>query len=152
VKSSHRPTWPPSSVEPRYDPEHVTRLLGFEVTRSITVTLRDLAKLDALLDGAVQAGANRNFDVSVSTSQEERLRKEALQKALDDARVQASFAAERLGVRLGVVRSINLTSGGGTINTSVASAQTFGSPSAKFLPGVIRISASVSVDFTLQDP
>jgi uncharacterized protein YggE len=96
------------NIEPRYDEKDRTRLRGYEVTQSVTATIHDLSKLDSFLDGAVQAGANRDFNVTLSSSREAALKQQALKLAIDAAKEQADAAARQLNVRLGAVRSINL--------------------------------------------
>lgn len=134
------------NIEPRYDENNPIRLRGYEVAQSVTVVVKDLAKLDSFLDGAVQAGANRNFDISVSSSQEAALRQQALAQAIQGAKEQAEAAARQLGVRVGGVRSINLNP-----NSTSSSARMTTVVSARFLPGTIRINADVSVVFLIAD-
>jgi uncharacterized protein YggE len=140
------------NIEPRSDPENPTRSRGYEVTRSITVVLKRLEDLDALLDGAVQAGANSDFDVELTSSRAEELRREATTQALADARAQANVAAEQLGVRVVGVRSIDLEGANrqGMVNASMASYAT-GVPTARFLPGLIRINVEIPVVFMIDD-
>lgn len=138
------------NIEPRYDSDNPTRLRGYEVTRSVTIVLRNLASLDGLLDGAVQAGANRDFDIRLASSKAEDLKREAVTRALADAKAQASAAAESLGVRVGGVRSINLSGDAG--RASSGSAATVAQYSAaKFLPGMIRIDVEIAVIFMIED-
>jgi uncharacterized protein YggE len=138
------------NIEPRYDENNHARLRGYEVSQSVTAVIHDLTKLDAFLDGAVQAGANRDFNVTLSSSREVALRQQALRLAIDAAKEQADAAARQLNVRLGAVRSINLNpvSYGGV---SLASARAVGSDSARFLPGTLKIDADVSVVFLIED-
>jgi uncharacterized protein len=137
------------NIEPRYDENHRARLRGYEVTQSVTATIRDLLKLDAFLDGAVQAGANRNFNVTLSSSREAALKQQALRLAIDAAKEQADSAARQLNVRLGAVRSINLNPS--SVYPAVMSARSVSVDSARFLPGTIEIDANVSVAFIIED-
>ena len=93
------------------------------MTRSVTVVLKQLESLDLLLDGAVQAGANRDFDIELTSSRADELKPEATAQALADARAQANAAAEQLGVKVVSVRSIDLegASRQGTVTASAAS-------------------------------
>lgn len=137
------------NIEPRYDENNPIRLRGYEVAQSVTAVVRDLAKLDAFLDGAVQAGANRNFNVTVSSSREASLKQQALRLAIDAAKEQADAAARQLGVRLGAVRSINLNPT--TAYASASASLAAGVASARFLPGTINIGADVAVVFLIDD-
>ena len=135
------------NIEPRYDENNPARLRGYEVAQSVTVVVKDLAKLDSFLDGAVQAGANRNFDVSLTSSRETALKRQALTLALQAAKEQAEAAAQQLGVRLGGVRNINLNPTSGY--SAVSSARVAVAQGARFLPGTIKIDADVSVVFLI---
>jgi uncharacterized protein YggE len=134
-------------VNPRYANDDDTKFQGYEVTRTLTVTLHDLSNLERLLDGAVAAGANRNFDVDLKTSRELDLKKEAMARAIDDAKEQAVFVATRLGFKVGSVRSVNLNKS----FTTTSMAATYGAPTATFLPADVKLDAEVSVTFYLAD-
>lgn len=137
------------NIEPRYDENNHARLRGYEVTQSVTATIHDLTKLDGFLDGAVQAGANRDFSVTLSSSREGELKQQALRLAIDAAKQQADAAARQLNVRLGAVRSINLNPGSGY--TALRSASVSAVEAARFLPGTIEVEADVSVVFFIED-
>src|SRR5262249_23745275 len=53
------------NIWPRFDDNNRTHPREYEVSQSVTVVIRDLSKMDAFLDGAVQAGANRDFNVTL---------------------------------------------------------------------------------------
>lgn len=141
------------NIEPRADRDNPTRLRGYEVTRSVTIVLRHLESLDALLDGAVQAGANSDFAVELTSSRAVELRREAVAQALSDARTQANAAAEQLGVRVTSVRSIDLEGANRLITTTSATAFSYssGQPLARFLPGIIRVNVEIPVVFVIDD-
>ena len=141
------------NIDPEYDfQEHsVRQFVGYSVSRSVTITLRDLQKLEQLLDGAIQAGANRDFDVSLSSSREAELKQEAVAKAIADAKRQAEFAAEKLGLRLGAVRNASLNKVSGTELSSVTSNYTRAAPDARFLPGTITVNAEAFVSYLLEE-
>jgi uncharacterized protein len=137
------------NIEPRYDEKDRTRLRGYEVTQSVTATIHDLSKLDSFLDGAVQAGANRDFNVTLSSSREAALKQQALKLAIDAAKEQADAAARQLNVRLGAVRSINLNTG--NYGQASLASRVSASDSSRFLPGTITIDANVGVVFLIED-
>jgi len=137
------------NIEPRYDEKDRTRLRGYEVTQSVTATIHDLSKLDSFLDGAVQAGANRDFNVTLSSSREAALKQQALKLAIDAAKEQADAAARQLNVRLGAVRIINLNTG--NYGQASLASRVSVSDSSRFLPGTITIDANVGVVFLIED-
>jgi uncharacterized protein YggE len=68
-----------------------TQIAGYQVTNSISVKMRDLSKIGAVLDQATLAGANSVNNVSFGLENNEATRREVLSAATADAvaRVQA---------------------------------------------------------------
>lgn len=102
------------SVQPRYaQVKHQSRdeyrqeLVGYRVTNSVTVRVRDLARLGGLLDAMVRDGANDVSGVTFLVSDADRLRDEARKAAIADAIRKARLYAEAAGVQLGRVLSIS---------------------------------------------
>jgi uncharacterized protein len=135
------------NIQPRYDESNHTRLRDYEVTQSVTAVIHDLTKLDAFVDGAVEAGANHDFSVTLSSSREVAFRQQALKLAIDAAKEQADAAARQLNVRLGAVRSINVNPASGFVPL----ARAVSADSARFLPGTLKIDADVAVVFLIED-
>lgn len=74
--------------------------------RQVKVTVRDLDKLNTLLDGALSSGLNEIRDISLGVAKDEVFRAQARKKAVDDAIAQAKDLAKDFGVTLGPVYSI----------------------------------------------
>lgn len=122
--------------------------LGYEISRSVHFILRDLAKLDQLVDRAIEAGANRQFNVELTTSKLKELQDQALQIAMEDARVQAQRLAAGFGAKLGAVRIIGSASGSNSMRTVAGSTASFGT--GTFAPGTITVRSELSVTFVLE--
>jgi len=137
------------NIWPRFDDNNPAHPREYEVTQSATVVIRDLSKLDEFLDGAVQAGANRDFSVTLSSSREVEWRQQALKLAIDAAKQQAEAAAHQLNLRLGAVRTITVNPTPGFVPIGLARGASADSP--KFLPGTLTIEADVSVVFFIED-
>jgi uncharacterized protein YggE len=135
------------SIEPKYSDAETPEFLGYEVSRSVEVTLRDLALLDKVVDQAIDAGANRQFNVVLTSSKLRELQDQAMSVAIEDARLQAARLAEGFGARLGPVRTIGPNTGSGVASYSVA-ALSYGSGS--FTPGSISVRSELSVTFLLE--
>lgn len=80
---------------------------GFVASRSVTVLLRQVDRLNEFLDAGLAAGADEIADVSFESSRADALREEARRKAVDDARAKAAGMASAFGARLGPVYSID---------------------------------------------
>ncbi len=81
--------------------------IRYVASNSVAVTIRDLARVGAILDAAVSAGANEVWGVSFAHSDEDALRRRARELAVADARTRAEGLARAAGLTLGAVLSID---------------------------------------------
>ncbi len=110
------------SVKPRYKYRYCSgasygetcpppEIVGYNITQTVDVKIRDFSKISDILSGAVAGGANSvsqlSFTVDDPTSLENQARAEAVQKA----KQKATAIAEAGGFRLGKLLSID--EGGG---------------------------------------
>ncbi|WP_159565919.1 oxidative stress defense protein [Budvicia diplopodorum] len=79
----------------------------YVATRQVKVTVRNLDKLNTLLDGALSSGLNEIRDIHLGVVKDDAFRAEARKKAVDDAIAQAKDLAKDFGVTLGSVYSIS---------------------------------------------
>lgn len=90
-----------------YDKEKEESVIrGYNASRSVTVKVYDLNKLNTLLDGALKSGLNDISAVEFGVNNPEKFRAEVRQKAIDDAVSQAKAVAKGFGSELGAVYSI----------------------------------------------
>lgn len=92
------------SVNPRYDYEKnrsQPEIIGFVASNNVTVRLRDLENAGAVIDQAVQSGANSLGGVSFAFSEPKPLQEEARRDAVADAKAKAELLTDAAGVRLG---------------------------------------------------
>jgi uncharacterized protein len=92
---------PPAGGAPGLTP------LTYVASNSVAITIRDTARVGAILDAAVSAGANEVWGVSFAHSDEDALRMRARELAVADARARAEGLARAAGVTLGPVLSID---------------------------------------------
>ena len=79
------------------------KISGYEVRHTLQVKVRDLGKVDDLLDGVVNNGANEVGQVQFTIDDEEAVKREARNKAIEDARKKAETMTRAVGVHLGKV-------------------------------------------------
>ncbi|HEU5349341.1 MAG TPA: SIMPL domain-containing protein, partial [Ktedonobacterales bacterium] len=106
------------SIEPQYDYNGgAPRTIGYVASNSVNVTVRNVAAVSKLVDAVTAAGGNSVFvsGVSFSSSDPSAAASQAQQKALADAKNQASHIAHDAGVNLGAPISIQV---GGCGNSS----------------------------------
>jgi uncharacterized protein YggE len=102
------------SVQPEYNWDNNARernLIGYYVSRQIEIDLRDLDKLGQLLERATDLGVNQLGDPRLDSSKRRELEREALAKAVEDARANADTVAKASGGKLGAARTISANSG-----------------------------------------
>jgi uncharacterized protein len=100
------------SVQPEYNwNERERNLIGYFVSRQVEIDLRDLDKLGQLLEKATDLGVNQIGDPRLDSSKRRDLERQALAKAVEDARLNAEAVAKAAGAKLGAARTISATSG-----------------------------------------
>jgi len=143
------------SVRPEYDWDQTTRerrFLGYYVSRQVLVDLRDLEKLGALIEGAIDLGVNQVDDPRLDSTHRREHEREALALAVADAKANAETLASAAAGKVGRVRSISASS-----NTSrppvqymmmeAKAADTGGA--ATYVTGAIRFEATAQVSYDL---
>lgn len=99
------------NVYPKYDwsGERQT-LIGYEVSQSLTVKIRQLDKSGSIIALAGQSGANQVSGLNFTIDDPEALREEAREKALANAQEKARVLARQAGVNLGKIVSFSESS------------------------------------------
>ena len=98
------------SLQPQYGQNKSTGaspVVGFRASNRVTVKIRDVTKVAAIIDTLVGAGANDIGNIAFSVSQASKLLDEAREKAVADARRKAEIYAKAAGVTLGTPLSIS---------------------------------------------
>ncbi len=90
-------------VQRSYDRGNAGTITGYLVTNQVAVTVRDLARLGALLDQVVAAGSNAIDGLVLDREDTSAERARALEDAVADARAKAAVLAKAAGVSLGEV-------------------------------------------------
>jgi len=87
----------------------------YRVSNMVNVTVRDLEKVDEVLDAVIEAGANNIWGVSFSLDDPEAAQSDARAKAIANALSRAEALAGLSEVKLGPVMSISEVVGGGSV-------------------------------------
>ena len=85
-------------------------LVGYEITQSLEVKIRDLSKIGEIIQEATNSGANQVGDLQFTIDKEDELKAQARKDAIDEAKNKAKELASQLGVKL--VRITNFSEGG----------------------------------------
>ena len=97
------------SLQPQYDPKQsgAARLIGFQVNNQVTIKIRDIGRLSAVLDRAIAAGANEMSGIEFVVSEQEKLLDQARAGAIADAHHKAELYANAAGMKIGRVVAIS---------------------------------------------
>jgi uncharacterized protein YggE len=92
-----------------YDPQtgQPTGITTYFVDNTVSITVRDLTTLGAVLGQATDAGANSVYGISFGVSDSAALEAEARAKAMADAKARAEQLASAAGVTLGAPMTIS---------------------------------------------
>lgn len=89
-----------------YAQDKAPELSGYTASRQITVTISDLARLNTILDSALEEGINRVNNIALKSSKEAEYVAKARQAAIVDAKQKAESLAKGFGENLGKVWQI----------------------------------------------
>lgn len=85
-------------------------LVGFQVANMLSLRIRDLSKLGAILDQTVTLGVNQSGGIRFTNDKPEAAISQARKKAVDDAIAKAKELTAAAGIGLGRVLEISETS------------------------------------------
>ncbi|MCW5875719.1 MAG: SIMPL domain-containing protein [Anaerolineales bacterium] len=127
-----------------------SRGLIYNVDNNMSVTVRDLDELGALLGAAIDAGANSIWGVTFDVSDSYAAVSQANDQAFQQAHSKASALANYAGVTLGEIISINSTTGGNQFGPYFgmgggAAAES----SVSISPGSVTIAVQVTVTYAI---
>jgi uncharacterized protein len=98
----------PIYVYPNTDqPQTPPKITGYQVSNSLSVRVRDLAKLGEVLDQAVTLGVNSGGNITFGNDKPEEAIKQARVKAMKEAVDKAKVLVEAAGAKLGKIVSIS---------------------------------------------
>jgi uncharacterized protein YggE len=155
------------SIQPKYNTDDLSydqrrtvkrELVGYQVSKTIAVILRDVSRFDPLLTDVLKAGVTSLSNVEFRDSQLRKHRDQARAMAMKAAQEKANLMAREINQSIGPAYSI--TEGGGVgysrsnvtqnaMSTTSGDLSEFESDSA-IAPGSISVTAQVTVRFRLQ--
>ncbi|MBI5077385.1 SIMPL domain-containing protein [Candidatus Falkowbacteria bacterium] len=101
------------NIYPKYEwKTGKSEIIGYVVTQSLSVKVRDTKNISGILKAATDKGANQVGDLKFSVDEPERLKVEAREKAIKNAKQKAEMLANQLGVKLGKIVSFYEAEGG----------------------------------------
>lgn len=81
-------------------------LVGYEVTQTLTLKIRDLSKIGDIISKTTEQGANQVGNISFTIDDEFALKNQARELAISKAKEKAILIASQSGMKLGDVKSV----------------------------------------------
>jgi len=127
---------------------------GERVNRSLSIVIDDLSKVSSVLQGLVEEGVSTMDNMSAGFKDEAKIKREALEQAVADAKGKAAFLAEQVDRKLGVAFNIVEQNNGGPVfqNHNMARANTMQAESytpPEEMFGTQTITANITIAFRL---
>lgn len=88
------------------------KISRYQVSQSFGVKVRDLEKVSAILDGLVTAGANQVNNLGFQIDDMEKVKNQARELAIKNAKEKASTLKKQIGIRLGKIVTYSEGEGG----------------------------------------
>ncbi len=145
------------SVYPQYDysTEGAGRINGYQVSANLTISVREIDKVNSVIDQATSNGANTvgGIQLTVDEDKQKELRQQARELAVKEAKTKAESLAKAAGITLGKI--INVVESGNDIgprpydmmvaNTKEGGLGGGGGAPTEINPGSTDISTSVTL-------
>ncbi len=140
------------SLSPRWDrpkSNALPRVVGYVASNTLSIRVRDMAQLGALMDQVVGRGANQMNGLQFTLADRGPVEDEARRRAVKDAMAKANLLAESAQVTLGPVRRISEGTGSRAMAGALRS-EAFAAD-VPIAAGEVDVRVSVTVTFDIAD-
>lgn len=152
------------SIQPKYNTDDLEygqrqtvkkEFVGYQVSKTIAIILRDISRFDSLLVDVLKAGVTRLSNLEFRDSQVRKHKDQARVMAIKAAQEKAKLLAGQIGQAIGPAYSITEAgvipySSNVSQNRSDTYSGSSSEPESAIAPGSISITAQVTVSFRLQ--
>ena len=149
---SPRYEWENPACAYSYCPSGKRILTGYDINQSLEVKMRDLTKIGSIIEGATEAGANEVGSLQFTIDNEDALKEEARNNAIEEAKSKAKNLAEKLDIRL--VKIVSFSESGSFpvpyYATSAKEASGMGGGAPDIQTGENKISVTVSLTYQIK--
>jgi hypothetical protein len=144
----------PAAIAP-VQPCPPASIVGYTVTQTVQVKVRDFSKTGDIIAGVTAKGANSVSSLNFTTDDPTKLQNEARSKAIKNAKDQAEMMAQAGGFKLG--RLISVNEGGGyyppmykSLDAASMSAGNEAAPAPSIEPGSQQTNSQVTLVYEIQ--
>lgn len=141
-------------IVPQYEYTNgVREVKGYLASNSVTVDIKDLAKVGRIVDKALVSGANQVDALEFSLQNPGRVQQEALRLAILDARSKAEAMAGAMGYAITGLKQLSESTGSYQMRSQrlpmLAEAKSDNGVITPVEPGELEVSAEVHIEFIL---
>jgi uncharacterized protein YggE len=138
------------SIQPQYSATQ-RAISTYQATNQVTVVVDDLARIGAISDALVRAGANQTGGINFTIADPKPIADRARQQAVADAMAKAQTLAAAAGVRLGPLLTIQEGPGGiRPLQFAAPPALEAAAATTPIIPGDQPIIVAVTMTFAIQ--
>tara|TARA_B100001971_G_C18179520_1_gene531947 strand:- start:468 stop:1259 length:792 start_codon:yes stop_codon:yes gene_type:complete len=131
------------------DPPGKRILVGYEVSQSLQVKIRDLGRIGDIIQGATDNGANQVGSLQFTIDNQDELKKEAREQAIKKAKAKAKELTSQLGVKLGRITNFSEGSSAPRYYGLMAEAMGGGGEDLQIETGENKITVTVSLTYEI---
>ena len=142
------------SLSPVYDYQRnqEPRITGYRASITLSVRIDDIDRTGTVIDAAMNTGANQLQGVTFSLKDDSGARRDALRRAVEDARMKAGTIADALSLPLGDL--VEVAEQGVSVPVTQRGAESFRTMAADSAPtpieaGEIRVTANIQITYNL---
>lgn len=142
------------NVQPKYDySQGAQKITGYQANTNLNIKVRDISKINSVIDTATTSGANQIGNVSFEINDKTQAENQARVKAVAEAKRKAEQAAQMAGFRLGKLINYSENFEGAPRPIPMASkalGNTGGGTPTSVEPGSSEIKISVTLSYEVR--
>lgn len=139
--------------ELRYEADRQPRPAGWRCSDQLTIKIEDMSRISKVIDSAVNAGATNVQGISFERKKDSTAaKKQALQKAMNEAQAKAEAIAQAAGLRIVAIKNIseNGMNAPYPVRNDAAFKMMNGAAQTPINPMTLEMNASVSVVYQVE--
>ncbi|MBQ9264445.1 MAG: SIMPL domain-containing protein [Clostridia bacterium] len=119
----------------------------YQVENMLSVTVRDLSRVGAVLDAAMNAGANTTYGITFDSTQANEAYQKALTRAVQDAAMKAQVLSDAAGKELGELITVDASQGNYSYGVSNVYSAKAASDETAIISGDVSVTANVVLEY-----
>ncbi|PJE58278.1 MAG: hypothetical protein COU81_01575 [Candidatus Portnoybacteria bacterium CG10_big_fil_rev_8_21_14_0_10_36_7] len=147
------------SIYPRYDwRDGSQRIIGYSVSQSVEIKVRDFDQIGEILSRAAELGTNSLNGPNFTIDDPEVYKAEARAKAIAQAKDKAKVLADQVGIKLGAIVNFSENFGGypiisaygGDVSMGLGGAIEKSLPAPSIEPGSEEVSVNINISYEIR--